>query len=197
MKNHNVKVDQFLKAAKKWNDEMALLREIALDSGLSEDFKWSLPCYTHDESNIAIIQNFKDSCALMFFNGASLKDPKKLLKSVGPNSHIAKRLEYKDIREISKQKAAIKSLIKEAIAFEKSEEKPKVKQKKAPNQEMPAEFEKALKQNKALKTAFGALTPGRQRMYLMFFAGAKKAETREARIKKYIPTILKGLGMND
>lgn len=196
MSDTNPKVDAFIKSQKAWTAEIKSLRQIALDSGLQEDFKWSLPCYSHDGQNIAIIQNFKNFCALMFFKGHLLKDSKGLLKAPGENSQTARRFEFTSATEISKLKTAIKAYLKEAV---KAESLPTAKaEKKAPKkQDIPVEFKTKLAGNKKLKAAFEGLTPGRQRLYLMHFASAKQSATRVSRIEKYIPKILKGLGMND
>jgi len=195
MKQTHSKVDAFIKAEKKWKSEIELLREIALDSGLTEEFKWSLPCYSHDGKNVAIIQNFKNICALMFFNGSSLKDPKKLLRKQGENSNAPRRLEFTSADEVKKNKATIKALIKEAMNVDVSTVKAAAKKVNPPS--IPAEFQSRLSENKKLKTAFEALTPGRQRLYLMHFSSAKQSATRSARVDKCIPRILKGLGLND
>jgi uncharacterized protein YdeI (YjbR/CyaY-like superfamily) len=195
MGERNPKVDAYVKNQKTWSDEVKLLRELALDCGLQEDFKWSQPCYTSDGENIAIIQSFKNFCALMFFNGYLLKDPKKLLKAPGENSQSARRLEFTSTAEITKAKATIKAFVKETIKLAKSGEVPEKKPSKLPA--MPAEFKTALAENKKLKAAFEKLTPGRQRLYLIHFSSAKQADTRISRIEKATPKILKGLGLNE
>ncbi|AFY00903.1 YdeI/OmpD-associated family protein [Bdellovibrio bacteriovorus] len=195
MNSKNAKVDAFIKSEKKWKEEVQLLRQIALDSGLTEDFKWSLPCYLHDDKNIAIIQNFKDTCALMFFQGSELKDAKKLLKSPGAHSQSARRFEFTSVADIVKVKTAIRSYIKEAIKISESEIKTEKKPAKMPK--MPVELKQALDKNKKLKAAFEKLTPGRQRLYLIHIESAKQAATRTARVEKCIPRILQGLGLTD
>ena len=194
-KKGNSKVDIFVKKEKKWKEEVILLREIALASGLEEDFKWSLPCYTLNGKNIALIQNFKEFCAFMFFKGFAIKDPKGLMKQPGENSQSARRFEFKSAAEISKSKTVIKSFIKQAIKAEESDVKLDKKATKQPK--MPSEFQEKLDKNKKLKAAFAGLTPGRQRMYLMYFSSAKQAATRTSRVEKCLPQILKGLGLND
>lgn len=194
-KKGNSKVDTFIKKEKKWKEEVTLLREIALASGLEEDFKWGLPCYTLGGKNIAITQNFKEFCAFMFFKGFAIKDPKGLMKQPGENSQSARRFEFKSVAEISKSKTVLKSFIKQAIKAEESDVKLDKKVTKQPK--MPSEFQEKLDKNKKLKSAFEKLTPGRQRMYLMFFSSAKQAATRTSRVEKCIPQILKGLGLND
>lgn len=190
----NKKVDAYLKSEKKWKAEVTLLREIALASKLEEELKWGLPCYTANGKNVAVIQSFKNFCALMFFNGNQLEDTKGLLMSPGPNSQTARRLEFKSTEEISKLKTTIKSYLLLAAKLDKVEAKPKTKALKP---EIPAEFETVLKKNKKLKIAFEALTPGRQRLYLIHFSSAKQSETRSARVQKCIPKIMEGLGLNE
>lgn len=179
---------------KKWQDELKLMEAIALECGLKKEIKWRLPCFTLEDSNIAILQPFKEYCAIMFFKGALLKDTKKLLKTPG-TSQAVRQLRFTNLAEVTKSKALIKSYIKEAIKVEKSGEE--VKLKKTSDFKVPAEFKKKLDEMPKLKTAFNALTPGRQRAYLYFFSSAKQASTRESRVAKYIPQILKGKGMND
>lgn len=195
MIKQNTKVDAFIKSEKQWKNEVQLLREILLDCGLQEDFKWRFPCYTNEEKNIAIIQTFKGFCALMFFNGVQLKDSKGLLKAPGENSQTSRRFEFTSVDEIAKSKPAIRAFIKEALKIKDSAEAPV---KKAPQAlKVPTEFQKELDKNKKLKAAFGKLTPGRQRLYLIHISSAKQAATRVSRIEKCIPKILKGLGLND
>lgn len=191
----NPKVDAYLKARKQWTEEIKLLREIVLECNLEEELKWRLPCYTNNDKNIVIIQDFKNFCALMFFNGHLLKDPKGLLKAPGENSQTARRFEFTSVSDILKLKSTIKAYIKEAI---KAEDLP-VKAEKKPTkaQPVPAEFKEIMASNKKLKTAFEKLTPGRQRHYLMHFSSAKQSATRISRIEKCVPRILKGLGLND
>lgn len=192
--NMSPKVDKFIKESKQWKEEMTKLRSILLKTKLQEDFKWRLPCYSYQEGNIAIIQPFKACLGMMFFKGSLLKDPKKILASNGPNSQAGRRFEFTSVQEISKMESLIKSYIKEAIAIEKSGAK--VEFKKAP-QSMPEELTKALRKNAKLKKAFLALTPGRQRAYILFFSGAKQAATRISRIEKCSPRILAGKGLAD
>ncbi len=190
----NPQVDKFLKASKKWQKEIAALRAILLETKLEENFKWNLPCYSHNESNVVIVQPFKANLALMFFKGSLLKDTKGLLINNGPNSQAAKRLEFESLESLKSKKAIIKSYIKEAIEIENSGKK--VEFKKAP-QAMPVELKTALEKNAKLKKAFESLTPGRQRAYILHFAGAKQAATRQARIEKCAKQILEGKGLND
>jgi Uncharacterized protein conserved in bacteria len=191
----NPKVDAFVKKEKKWPTEVAALRKILLASPLEEDLKWGFPCYTMNDTNLVMIQSFKGFCALMFFKGFALKDPKGLLKAPGENSNVVSRFEFTKAAEITKAKAAINNFIKQSIKAEDTGVKLEKKTTKQPT--MPAEFKTVLAKNKKLKTAFDGLTPGRQRLYLMHFSAAKQAATRVSRIEKCTPKILKGLGLND
>jgi uncharacterized protein YdeI (YjbR/CyaY-like superfamily) len=187
-------VETFIDKSKQWNAEMMKLRSIILSTKLDESLKWRQPCYSHSDGNIVIIQPYKAFVALMFFKGTLLKDSKKVLKEVGPNSQAAKRFEFTSTAQITKQMATIKAYIKEAIALEKSGEKVEFNKKPA---DIPMELKSAFSKQPALKKAFMALTPGRQRAYLLVINGAKQSATREARVKKYAPQILKGKGLND
>lgn len=189
----DAKVDKFLKKSKNWQGEIAKLRSVILQTKLEEDFKWNLPCYTHKESNVVIIQPFKKCLGLMFFKGGLLKDPKKVLVANGPNSQATKRLEFRSVEEIIKKALTIKAYIKEAIALEDSGKKVEFKKELKLPEELKAMFSK----QPAFKKAFSALTPGRQRAYVIHFAGAKQAATRISRIEKHLPRILKGKGMMD
>lgn len=190
----NSDVDKFLKSSKKWQEEMAVLRSVVLKTKLEENLKWRLPCYSFEDGNVVIIQPFKSCLALMFFKGALLKDPKGLLVANGPNSQSARRFEFKTVQEIEKLSATIKSYIKEAIALEESGQKVEIKKKP---EALPEELKKNFAKMPKLKKAFEALTPGRQRAYLLHFGGAKQSATRQSRIEKCIPRILEGKGIND
>lgn len=183
-----------MKTPSNWLDEVELLRAIVLETKLSESTKWGKPCFSLDDRNVAIIQPFKAYVALMFFKGMLLKDPKKLLVDNGPNSQSARRLEFRSVEEVAKRRATIKAYIKEAVAVEKAGLKPKTTKKP---QAIPAELKAAFAKKPKVKAAFDALTPGRQRSYLLHFAGAKQATTRVARIAKCIPAILAGKGFNE
>lgn len=189
------KVEIFFGKAKKWKEEMALLREIVLSCKLTETFKWMHPCYTLDEANVVLIHGFKDYCALLFFKGVLMKDPEKILIQQTANVQDRRQLRFRNPDEIRKQTAVIRAYIKEAIRVEKAGMK--VEYKKTAEYSMPDEFIVQLKKDKTLKSAFEKLTPGRQRAYLLYFAGARQSATRESRIKKYIPSILAGKGMLD
>lgn len=191
----NPKVDWYFSKNEKWQKEIEALRKIALDCGLSEELKWGCPAYTNKGSNVVLIHVFKDYCACLFFKGALLKDEKGILVQQTKNVQAARQIRFKDLKEIIMQKASLKAYIHEAIEVEKAGLK--VELKKTKEFEMPAEFESKLKKNAALKKAFHALTPGRQRGYLLFFLGAKQEKTRESRIEKCIPQILVGKGLDD
>jgi len=193
--NKSPQFDAYLKKAKQWRKEFEKLRTVLLASGLTEVLKWGKPCYAFGKSNVAILQGFKDSCALMFFKGALLKDPKKILERPGENSQAARRVRFTNVQEIIKLESTLRAYIKEAIKAENTGLQVKFKDITA--HKLPEEFQTRLKQNAALKTAFNALTPGRQRAYLMYFSSAKQSKTRESRIDKCMPKILKGMGLND
>jgi len=191
----NPKVDSVLSKKEKWQDEMEQLRAIALDCGLDEQLKWGQPCYTLGDANVVLIHGFKEYCALLFFKGALLKDSEHLLIQQTENVQAARQLRFTSSKEISKQKATIKAYIYEAIEVEKAGLK--VALKKNSEYHVPEEFQKVLDKKASLKKAFEALTPGRQRAYLFYFAQPKQSKTREARIEKAIPQIMKGKGLND
>jgi uncharacterized protein YdeI (YjbR/CyaY-like superfamily) len=191
----NPKVDWYFNKEKKWHDEIAKLRMIALDCELSEELKWGCPCYTYEGKNIVLIHVFKKYCALLFFKGALLKDTKGILVQQTKNVQAARQVRFTSLSEVKKTESTLKAYIKEAIKVEKSGEK--VELKKTSEFTMPEEFELALKENPKLKKAFYALTPGRQRRYLLYFSSAKQSKTRETRIEKYADHILKGKGLDD
>jgi uncharacterized protein YdeI (YjbR/CyaY-like superfamily) len=187
------KVDEFVSRAKTWRGEIQKLRSILQDCGLEEDIKWGKPCFMFEGANIAIIQPFKEHCSLMFFKGALLEDTHGLLRSQGENTQSALRLEFTSEAQITK--TVLKSYVKQAIAVEKAGLTVEFKAKR--ELELPDELTTILKKNRKLAKAFHALTPGRQRGYVMHFAAAKQSDTRTARIERYIPKILAGQGMND
>lgn len=191
----NPKVDFFFNKAGAWQQEYQKLRKIILDCGLTEELKWGHPCYVLGKSNIVLIHGFKEYCALLFFKGALLADPNGILIQQTQNVQSARQLRFTNTKEITKLAATIKAYIYEAIEVEKAGLK--VALKKTTEYEVPEEFQKKLKELPALKKAFNALTPGRQRAYLFHFAQAKQAKTREARVEKYIPQILNGKGLDD
>ena len=191
----NPKADFFFDKAEKWQKEVERLRTLVLDCGLTEEVKWGCPCYTWQESNIVLIHTFKEYCALLFFKGALLNDPEDKLIQQTKNVQAARQMRFTSLKEIVQLETTIKAYIYEAIEVEKAGLQ--VKLKKTAQFDMPEEFQKKLDKNKALKKAFEALTPGRQRAYLLHFAAPKQAKTRESRVEKYIPYILDGKGLND
>ena len=188
----NPKVDGYLRKAKKWQEEFKTLRRISLDCRLTEELKWGKPCYTFQKSNIVIIQGFKEFCALLFCKGALLNDAKGILKKFGWQA--ARRIPFTGVREIVKMELILKAYIHEAIEVEKAGLKVNFKQNPEP---IPEEFQNRLDESPALKTAFEALTPGRQRGYILYFSGAKQSKTRESRVEKCMRRILNGKGLND
>ncbi|TGL16038.1 YdeI/OmpD-associated family protein [Leptospira meyeri] len=198
MKQPNSKrnqIDLYFQKIKNWKQEFQILRSIALEIELQEEIKWGQPCYTLNGQNIFLIHGFKEYCAILFFKGALLKDPKKILIQQTKNVQSARQIRFKNVSEITKLKTTIKSYIKEAIQLEQSGKK--IVMKKTSEYEVPEEFLKRLEEEPKLQTAFESLTPGRQRGYLLHFSGAKKSETRVERIEKQITNILKGKGLND
>lgn len=191
----NSTVDWFFNKQTKWQEAYSELRILALDSGLTEELKWGCPCYTTEKSNIVLIHGFKDYCALLFMQGVLLKDPKKILVQQTENVQSARQIRFENVEAILKNKSTIKAYIKEAIAIDKSVLK--VEFKKTYEYKTPIEFQNVLDDMPELKTAFDALTPGRQRGYLLYFASAKHSKTRETRITKYIEQILEGKGLDD
>jgi uncharacterized protein YdeI (YjbR/CyaY-like superfamily) len=195
----NPAVDFYFTKAKKWQEELKALRPIVLGCGLTEELKWGVPCYTfeHDNNNgkIVLIHVFKDYCAVLFFKGALLKDAKGILIQQTKNVQAARQIRFTGVEQIVKMKAVLKAYIAEAIAVEKSGLK--VSMKPTAEFAMPEEFQAKLDASPALKTAFEALTPGRQRGYLLHFAAAKQSKTREARVEKCMPQILAGIGLMD
>ena len=180
---------------KRWSAEYTALRQLCLESGLDEHLKWGQACYDLDGRNVVLIHGFKDYCALLFMKGALLKDPKGLLVQQTKNVQAARQLRFTSVADIQKQKTAIKASIKDAIAVEKSGAK--VPMKAAAQFDVPEEFQKRLDADPQLAEAFHALTPGRQKGYLLHFAGAKQSMTRAACVEKHAPRILKGLGLDD
>jgi len=192
----NPKVDQYLSRQNRWKDEINLVRNIILEiKELDEDYKWMHPCYTLQGKNVVVIQEFKSYCALMFFKGALLKDPKGILIQMTENVQAGRQIRFTDINQVRKNKSIIKAYIREAIEIEKSGMK--IQLKKASDYPVPEEFQKILQENSTVKKAFNSLTPGRQKGYLFYFSQAKQSKTRESRIEKYIPKILAGKGLND
>jgi uncharacterized protein YdeI (YjbR/CyaY-like superfamily) len=195
MNRMNPKVDFFFNKAKKWKEEFEKLRTIILDCGLTEELKWGVPCYTFEKRNIVLIHGFKEYCALLFFKGALLKDPNGILIQQMEKVQAARQIRFTSVREIVKIKTILKAYIKEAIEAEKSGLK--VNFKKTTDFKIPEEFQNKLNKTPALKTAFNALTPGRQRAYIFYFSQPKQSKTRSSRVEKHMQQILKGKGLND
>jgi uncharacterized protein YdeI (YjbR/CyaY-like superfamily) len=191
----NPKVDFYFDKAEKWRKEIEQLRKIVLDCGLMEELKWGCPCYTFQQSNVVLIHVFKEYCALLFFKGALLNDAHGILVQQTENVQSARQIRFTNLREIVEMKDILKAYIYEAVAVE--EAGLKVKLKKTSDFAIPEEFQKKLDKMPALKTAFEALTPGRQRAYLFYFSSAKQPKTREARVEKYMQQILDGKGLDD
>jgi len=195
MSGMNPKVDFYFSEAEKWRDELAKLRTIVLDSPLTEELKWGVPCYTFQKSNILLIHVFKEYCALLFVKGALLKDPAGVLIQQTENVQAARQVRFTNVQEIVELESTLKAYINEAIQVEVSGLK--VNYKKAEEFSIPDEFLSKLEDNPDLETAFYALTPGRQRAYLLYFSAPKQSKTREARVEKFLLQILSGKGLND
>lgn len=191
----NPKVDKYLGSIDKWQEEAEKLRMIVLDCQLTEDLKWGCPCYTFNDSNIVLIHVFKEYCALLFFKGALLRDANGILVQQTENVQSARQIRFTNIQEIAKLEPVLKTYIQEAIEVEKAGLK--VNFKKTSDFAIPEEFQNKLDKMPALRTAFDALTPGRQKGYIFYFSSAKQSKTRESRVEKSIPKILDGKGMDD
>ncbi|MEI4526178.1 YdeI family protein [Priestia megaterium] len=191
----NPKVDEFLSKANKWKEEYETLRKIVLDCELTEDYKWMNPCYTFEKKNIVLIHGFKEYCALLFPKGALLQDSHSILIQQTENVQGARQIRFTNVQEIVEKEAILKAYIYEAIEVEKAGLK--VKAKKPEELIIPEELQHKFDEIPALKDAFTTLTPGRQRAYILYFSAAKQSKTRESRVKKCIPNILNGKGLND
>ena len=191
----NPKVDFFFDKDSQWQKEYKKLRTIVLSCGLSEELKWGCPCYTFDEKNIVLIHGFKEYCALLFFKGALLADTDNILIQQTKNVQSARQVRFTNLKEIAKTEKILKAYIYEAIEVERAGLK--VKLKETNEFPIPEEFRKKLDKNAALKMAFKALTPGRQRAYIFYFSQPKQSKTRESRIEKSTQQILEGKGLND
>ena len=191
----NPKVDFFFHNAQKWQEEYEKLRMIVLGYELTEELKWGVPCYTYQKSNVVIIHGFKEYCALLFVKGSLLGDPDGVLIQQTENVQAARQIRFTSVREIVDMEPILKAYIYEAIEVEKAGLK--IEFRKTAEYAIPEEFQNKLDENPALKTAFKALTPGRQRAYIFYFAQPKQSKTRESRIEKCIPRILSGKGLND
>lgn len=195
MSRMNPKVDFFFNKAKQWQKEFEELRRILLNCELTEELKWGVPCYTFEDHNIVLIHGFKDYCAVLFFKGVLLKDDIGVLVQQTENVQATRQIRFTDVEEIVEMEPLIKAYVNEAIEVEKAGLK--VEYKETTEFNMPQEFQNKLDQLPELKTAFEALTPGRQRAYLLYFSSAKQSKTREARVEKYKQQILDGKGLND
>jgi uncharacterized protein YdeI (YjbR/CyaY-like superfamily) len=195
MTKTNPKVDAFLTRSTKWNDAFRELRKIVLDCDLVEDLKWGKPCYTYESQNVVLIHGFKEYCALLFMKGALLKDPNGILVQQTENVQSARQIRFADYGEIAQLESTLKAYIREAIEVEKAGLK--VVKKTTAEFRAPDELQRRLDDNPDLRTAFQALTPGRQRAYILYFSAAKQSKTREARVEKCIPRVLDGKGLDD
>jgi uncharacterized protein YdeI (YjbR/CyaY-like superfamily) len=191
----NPKADFYFEAENNWQDALKRLRKIVLSCGLTEEVKWGTPCYTYGKSNIVLLHVFKEYCAMLFFKGALLNDTHGILVQQTANVQAARQVRFTDAQQVTKLASVLKAYIYEAIEAEKAGLK--VSFKKTTAYTVPEEFQGKLDKRPALKKAFEALTPGRQRAYLLFFSSAKQPATRTARVEKYIQHILKGKGLND
>ncbi|MCY7865480.1 YdeI family protein [Bacillus spizizenii] len=191
----NPKVDEFLSKAKKWKEEYEKLRAIVLDCELTEEFKWKHPCYTLNNKNIVLIHGFKEYCALLFHKGALLQDAHGILIQQTENVQAARQIRFTNVQEIDEMETILKAYIHEAIVVEKAGLE--VDLKKNTEYKIPEELQNKFDEIPALKTAFEALTPGRQRAYILHFSQAKQSKTRESRVEKYVQKILDGKGLKD
>jgi uncharacterized protein YdeI (YjbR/CyaY-like superfamily) len=191
----NPKVDFYFKKPGRWQQEIAVLRQIVLDCHLAEELKWGCPCYVFEGSNIVLIHVFKEYCAVLFFKGALLKDPHHVLVQQTENVQSARQMRFTGIEEIRKREAVLKAYVYEAVEIDEAGLKVALKQTK--DFSVPEEFQQQLDETPGLKAAFEALTPGRQRAYLFHFGQAKQSKTRASRVEKYIPQILAGKGLDD
>jgi len=191
----NPKVDAFLRRQDRWRAELEGLREILLDSGLTEELKWGQPCYALDGKNVALIHAFKEYCAILFHKGALLKDPERVLIQQTKNVQAARQIRFTSVRDVTRLAPTVEAYLREAIEIERAGLK--VPFKKTEDLELPAELESRLAASGKLRAAFAALTPGRQRAYIFHFSQPKRSETRAARVEKHLPRILAGLGLDD
>ena len=195
MNKKNPKVDAFLRKTEKWQEEFINLRRIVLGCGLTEELKWGVPCYTFENKNVVLIHGFKEYCAILFVKGALLKDANNVLIQQTENVQAARQVRFTNVQEIVEQETILKAYIHEAVEVEKAGMK--VNYKKTSEYIIPEEFQIKLNEIPALKTAFKALTPGRQRAYIYYFSQPKQSKTRKSRVEKYVPQILSGKGIND
>lgn len=190
----NPKVEAFISEATEWKQETKELVSLCRECGLTEEFKWGKPCYAFEGHNVVIIQGFKEYCALMFTKGVLLKDPRGILRKVGEHTQASRQARFKNPADIDKLKPVLKAYLREAIELERAGIQVVYKKNPEP---VPAELQERLDRNAVLKKAFASLTPGRQRGYILFISSAKQSETREARVRKCMPQILSGKGLND
>jgi uncharacterized protein YdeI (YjbR/CyaY-like superfamily) len=195
MTNRNPSVDGYIRKSRQWQEELKELRRILLECELTEEVKWRTPCYTFQNHNVAFIGRFKDNCVLSFIKGALLKDPEGILIQQTPNSQSARIIRFTNVGQVLEKESVLKAYLKEAIEAERAGLK--VKFRKVSESDWPEEFRIRLEADPALKKAFEALTPGRQRAYLLHFSGAKQSKTRSARVEKCAPRILSGKGLDD
>ena len=195
MNSTNPKVDFYFDKSEKWKAAQEKLRTIVLDSGLTEELKWGVPCYTLEGSNVVLMHEFKEYCALLFIKGVLLKDPSGILIQQTQNVQAGRQIRFTSLEQIIEMEPIVKAYLAEAIEVEKAGLQ--VEYKKATEFPVAEEFQSQLDQNLALKEAFYALTPGRQRAYLLYFSAPKQSKTRAARVEKYMDAILDGLGLDD
>jgi uncharacterized protein YdeI (YjbR/CyaY-like superfamily) len=193
--NKNPKVDAYLERARQWQEEMTKLRAIVLDCGVTEELKWGCPCYTVNDNNVVLIHAFKEYCALLFMKGTLLKDEEGILVQQTKNVQSGRQIRFTSLQQITKMKAVIKAYVQEAIAVEQAGLK--VEFKDTGEFDFPDEFQTKIDEMPELRAAFEALTPGRQRGYLLHFSGAKQSKTRADRIEKCVQHIMNGKGLND
>lgn len=191
----NPRVDAYLGNVKSWREEFETLRAIILDCQLTEELKWGVPCYTSQGANVVLMHGFKEYCALLFFKGALLKDAEGILLAQTENVQAGRQVRFTNVQEVVELEATLRSYIHEAIEVEKSGLK--IPLKKTEDFAIPEEFQKKLDEMSSLRRAFEALTPGRQRAYLLHFSAPKQSKTRESRVEKCVPQILDGKGLND
>jgi uncharacterized protein YdeI (YjbR/CyaY-like superfamily) len=191
----NPKVDFFFNKAEQWKQEFGKLRRIILDCGLTEELKWGVPCYTFEKKNIVLIHGFKEYCAILFVKGALLKDSEGILIQQTENVQAARQIRFTNARDIVEMETILKAYINESIQAEIAGLK--VNYKKVTEFSMPEEFISKLEEVPGLQEAFEALTPGRQRAYILYFSAPKQSKTRAARVEKYMEQILNGKGLND
>lgn len=189
----NPEVDEYIRRSEMWPDEMVALRPMLLDGGLTEEFKWYKPCYTHGGKNIVIVQEMKEFLALMFFKGALLQDPDGVLEDQGPNSRSARRIRFASVDDVARLGDRVRALVAEAIEVEEAG----LAVDPGPELVLVDELQIRLEEDPALQAAFESLTPGRQREYNIYFSGAKQAKTRVARIERYAEKIIAGKGLRD